>query len=123
MEGKFGWLIKEGHLVKNKKERWFLLKENDFVMYYYHQEDKAHKIDPKGEIHLRDCIITDKGIQSASAFIIKSKFTGGTKDFYIEAKTLQNKINWIKVIFQRPGVQLVPFFFIVFLKQFKNNFF
>jgi len=92
---KEGFLKKQGHVVKNWKTRWFILKNTN--LFYFKK-----KGDPKpiGEIPLEDCIIkriadSDKIKRSCCFELYAPKMN---KTFIIQAADEDEMKNWMKKI-------------------------
>lgn len=95
-EDKCGYLTKEGHIVKNWKKRWFVLKGVDL---YYFENKSAVKL--KGLINLTDVVImsaTIKGISDFGISIIPSKAGSDSKEYLLYAETKKSADSWIKIL-------------------------
>eukprot|EP01114_Cavostelium_apophysatum_P018003 TRINITY_DN5474_c0_g1_i1.p1 TRINITY_DN5474_c0_g1~~TRINITY_DN5474_c0_g1_i1.p1 ORF type:complete len:379 (-),score=114.40 TRINITY_DN5474_c0_g1_i1:36-1172(-) len=95
LPSKSGVLIKEGHIVKNKKKRWFLLPTNSQLMSYYKQKDNPK---PQGVINLQGALLY-VDTENPKVMIIKTKDTA--KVFNLEAEKAEERKNWLDIILLR----------------------
>ena len=90
---KEGFLTKQGHVVKNWKMRWFVLKEDGSLEYFASPKEKT----PLGRIK----ITKDMRIQVNDATKIKPNcflLHCARKPFLLVADTNDAKLEWIKAI-------------------------
>ncbi|XP_053358642.1 pleckstrin-2 [Clarias gariepinus] len=103
---KRGYLVKQGHNVKNWKVRLFVLRSEPGFLHYY--DPSKDEITPVGGISLRGCLISsldDNGIPSG----VKGKVQGNLfkiitqmdRHYFIQAPTHQEKMEWIEAIKQQ----------------------
>ncbi|XP_065153589.1 pleckstrin-2 [Paramisgurnus dabryanus] len=102
---KRGYLLKQGHKVKNWKVRLFVLRAEPAFLHYY--DPSKDDITPVGSIALRGCLVSaldDNGIPSG----VKGKVQGNLfkiitqadTHYYIQAPTDEERMDWIKAIRQ-----------------------
>ncbi|XP_051946628.1 pleckstrin-2-like [Xyrauchen texanus] len=100
---KRGYLLKQGHKVKNWKVRLFVLRVEPGFLHYY--DPSKDDITPVGRISLRGCLVSaldDNGTPSG----VKGKVQGNlfkiiTKTdthYYIQAPTHEESMDWIQAI-------------------------
>ncbi|XP_066536152.1 pleckstrin-2 [Hoplias malabaricus] len=100
---KRGYLLKQGHKVKNWKVRLFVLRAEPGFLHYY--DPSKDDINPAGGFPLRGCLVSsldDNGIPSG----VKGKVQGNLfkiitktdKHYFIQAPTRQEKMEWIEAI-------------------------
>ncbi|XP_062850971.1 pleckstrin-2 [Trichomycterus rosablanca] len=100
---KRGYLVKQGHKVKNWKVRLFVLRSEPGFLHYY--DPSKDDISPTGGFALRGCLVSsldDNGIPSG----VKGKVQGNLfkiitqtdKHYFIQAPTHQEKMEWIEAI-------------------------
>ncbi|KAG9274925.1 pleckstrin-2 [Astyanax mexicanus] len=100
---KRGYLLKQGHKVKNWKVRLFVLRAEPGFLHYY--DPSKDDITPAGGISLRGCLVSsldDNGIPSG----VKGKVQGNLfkiitqtdRHYFIQAPTRQEKMEWIEAI-------------------------
>ncbi|ESO01027.1 hypothetical protein HELRODRAFT_82345, partial [Helobdella robusta] len=89
---KTGFLIKQGGLVKNWKERWVVADSKD-LKYYQREEDFT----PKGTIDLRDCTCCRKTNTLSEAFGKENTFILMTpwRTFLFSAATVTDMESWV----------------------------
>jgi len=95
---KKGFLVKQGHVVKNWKKRYFLLlvprsaMAAGAVLYYYKnpQDDK-----PAGVIQVRGY---DLKISDSAAFIFSLVHPKEARNFNIKAETAEELADWTQAI-------------------------
>eukprot|EP01119_Soliformovum_irregulare_P012251 TRINITY_DN3170_c0_g1_i5.p1 TRINITY_DN3170_c0_g1~~TRINITY_DN3170_c0_g1_i5.p1 ORF type:complete len:692 (-),score=166.49 TRINITY_DN3170_c0_g1_i5:1379-3454(-) len=88
-----GWLVKEGHLVKNWKKRWFVLKDG-FLFYFRTPED----MEPMGIVPLRDGILK-KVPESDKQFCFKlCPKNAVIPPFFVCASDNTDYEEWIRLI-------------------------
>ncbi|KAF7710800.1 pleckstrin-2 [Silurus meridionalis] len=103
---KRGYLIKQGHNVKNWKVRLFVLRSEPGFLHYYNPS--KDDITPVGGFSLRGCLISsldDNGVPSG----VKGKVQGNLfkiitqRDihYFFQAPTHQEKMNWIEALKQQ----------------------
>ena len=88
-----GVLIKQGHVVRNWKERYFLLKE-DLLYYFRSRED----ISPLGVIPLKNSTIENAFRMRTLCFKITPPITSRLQPFFIQAQTKKDFIKWVEVL-------------------------
>ncbi|KAK2896883.1 hypothetical protein Q8A67_011371 [Cirrhinus molitorella] len=102
---KRGYLLKQGHKVKNWKVRLFVLRAEPGFLHYY--DPSKDDITPVGSISLRGCLVSaldDNGIPSG----VKGKVQGNLfkiitqtdTHYYIQAPTHEERMDWIQAIRQ-----------------------
>uniref|UniRef100_A0A8C1BKW8 Pleckstrin 2 n=2 Tax=Cyprinus carpio TaxID=7962 RepID=A0A8C1BKW8_CYPCA len=102
---KRGYLLKQGHKVKNWKVRLFVLRAEPGFLHYY--DPSKDDITPVGSISLRGCLVSaldDNGIPSG----VKGKVQGNLfkiitqmdTHYYIQAPAHEERIDWIQAIRQ-----------------------
>ncbi|KAG7334501.1 hypothetical protein KOW79_002908 [Hemibagrus wyckioides] len=103
---KRGYLVKQGHNVKNWKVRLFVLRSDPGFLHYY--DPSKDDITPAGGFSLRGCLVSsldDNGIPSG----VKGKVQGNLfkiitqtdRHYFIQAPTHQEKMEWINAIKQQ----------------------
>ncbi|TSV02063.1 Pleckstrin-2 [Bagarius yarrelli] len=103
---KRGYLIKQGHNVKNWKVRLFVLRSEPGFLHYY--DPSKDDINPAGGFSLRGCLVSsldDNGVPSG----VKGKVQGNLfkiitqtdRHYFIQAPTHQEKMDWINAIKQQ----------------------
>lgn len=85
---KKGWMLKEGHVVKNWKKRHFVL-ENGVLVYY----EKENNVNEKGRIYVKDYHITYAS-KSPMFNLLANRPTD--KSFALEAADWNDSIAWRK---------------------------
>lgn len=106
---KGGWLIKQGHNVKNWKRRWFVLKDPTLAYYRAPKETKPQGIiildDMEAIIPNDEIVKNQKGreVQFDTSppptdfwFVIKAK----QKEYLIAAETEADMLDWIELLEQ-----------------------
>ncbi|XP_016389006.1 pleckstrin-2-like [Sinocyclocheilus rhinocerous] len=102
---KRGYLLKQGHKVKNWKVRLFVLRAEPGFLHYY--DPSKDDLTPVGSISLRSCLVSaldDNGIPSG----VKGKVQGNlfkiitqtNTHYYIQAPTHEERMDWIQAIRQ-----------------------
>ncbi|XP_056616277.1 pleckstrin-2 [Triplophysa dalaica] len=102
---KRGYLLKQGHKVKNWKVRLFVLRAEPGFLHYY--DPSKDDITPVGSISLRGCLVSaldDNGTPSG----VKGKIQGNLfkiitqmdTHYYIQAPTHEERMDWIQAIRQ-----------------------
>ncbi|KAG9395970.1 PH domain [Carpediemonas membranifera] len=86
---KKGWMTKQGHVVKNWKQRWFVLK-NSMLMYYKSDADTTH---PAGVIDLADA-----AVQPSDKKDHCMELTTKDKVFYISVGSKPELLEWMHTI-------------------------
>ena len=86
-----GWMAKQGHFIKNWKNRWFVLEER-IMRYYARQGDER----PKGTIYLAPGteVDTRTGSHKANSFIVNTPM----KKFSLQAADDDEMEEWIRAI-------------------------
>ncbi|MCJ8731031.1 hypothetical protein PDJAM_G00191440 [Pangasius djambal] len=103
---KRGYLVKQGHNVKNWKVRLFVLRSEPGFLHYY--DPSKDDITPAGGFSLRGCLVSsldDNGVPSG----VKGKVQGNLfkiitqtdRHYFIQAPTHQEKMEWIGAIKQQ----------------------
>eukprot|EP01105_Mastigella_eilhardi_P026448 TRINITY_DN767_c0_g1_i1.p1 TRINITY_DN767_c0_g1~~TRINITY_DN767_c0_g1_i1.p1 ORF type:complete len:532 (+),score=148.28 TRINITY_DN767_c0_g1_i1:123-1598(+) len=89
---KEGQLCKQGHVVKNWKQRWFRLK-NDKLYYFKDKFDEK----PLGDISLASCSLEETSkVGKGNVFLLNSR--QDNKKFFIQATTKQDAEEWMNAI-------------------------
>jgi len=91
--------MKRGNnLIKDWRERWFVLDETH--LHYYKGKDMGHLI---ASIELKDCVasVADKFESKAFCFQISTK---AGRSYWMEATDSKDMMNWINAINSRNGV-------------------
>ena len=83
-----GWLWKQGHVRKNWKWRWFVLKAQ-FLFYYRSKQ----AIQPRGAVPLQSCITETSDLKE---FCIKLQPDPKCEAFYLRAETQEDIMVWYK---------------------------
>ncbi|TRY86806.1 hypothetical protein DNTS_020527, partial [Danionella cerebrum] len=102
---KRGYLLKQGHKVKNWKVRLFVLRAEPGFLHYY--DPSKDEVTPVGSICLRGCLVSsldDNGTPSG----VKKKVQGNLfqiitqmdTHYYIQAPTHEERMDWIQAIRQ-----------------------
>src|SRR3989338_8114685 len=89
---KEGFLTKQGHIVKNWKLRWFVLREDGNFEYFASPSDKT----PKGRLKITGDMkieVHDVPKIKPNSFILQSK-----KPFLLSAETLDSRQSWIRAL-------------------------
>ncbi|XP_077092757.1 pleckstrin-2 [Siphateles boraxobius] len=100
---KRGYLLKQGHKVKNWKVRLFILRAEPGFLHYY--DPSKDDITPVGGISLRGCLVSaldDNGTPSG----VKGKVQGNLfkiitqmeTHYYIQSPTHEERLDWIQAI-------------------------
>lgn len=95
---KEGELKKQGHVVKNWKHRWFVIKK-DTMYYFKSKKDTVRQ--PLGTIPLEDAVLTvtdTKVKNSKKEFLFEVTSTRIDKSFLIQAASQQEMNEWIEAI-------------------------
>jgi len=87
---KEGYLVKQGHIIKSWKKRWFVL-QNDMLFYFESPNDEF----PIDFIQLSGCEIA---IYEQKQFTIKLATTLDPKIFYLSGKSKVEIEQWIQAI-------------------------
>jgi len=103
-----GYLVKEGHKVTNLKHRFFILKSDSSIIYYYKSEQATNE-EPLGTIELKNCEVDDTKFYNFGWFIKTIDDNNKCKPvrYLLKAKTKEDKVNWLKAIRQRHGVKII----------------
>eukprot|EP01094_Clydonella_sp_ATCC50884_P001086 TRINITY_DN10813_c1_g1_i3.p1 TRINITY_DN10813_c1_g1~~TRINITY_DN10813_c1_g1_i3.p1 ORF type:complete len:1472 (+),score=493.47 TRINITY_DN10813_c1_g1_i3:86-4501(+) len=89
-----GYLHKEGHILRNWKERWFLLKDD--MLYYFRTSDEQA---PLGVIPLRDAHITrDIRPSSSEHTICVVPSASQLQPFYLRARNENEFYQWTNAL-------------------------
>ncbi|XP_062379273.1 pleckstrin-2 [Sardina pilchardus] len=102
---KRGFLLKQGHKRKNWKVRLFVLRADPGYLHYY--DPTKDDLNPVGGFCLRGCLVSalnDSGVPSG----VKGKVQGNlfkiitqsNTDYYIQAPSKQEEMDWIEAIKQ-----------------------
>ncbi|KAL6049470.1 Cytohesin 1, partial [Balamuthia mandrillaris] len=89
---KEGWLTKKGHVRKNWKRRWFILRKDTEELLYYKSSKVKPTTTPQGVIDL-GCYLCDL-CNRPKCFQMVSK----GKVFVIEADSVEERNDWMKAI-------------------------
>eukprot|EP00736_Rhodelphis_marinus_P014331 Rmarinus@m.21096 len=114
---KQGWLVKEGHLRKNWKRRWFIL-QGDTLTYYESQENMKK---PKGVINLETCAVNAKtredikqevGTTECMEIVTSERklhfVAEGTTDMQEWVRALKNRITFLNYLKKLRAMCLTP---------------
>eukprot|EP01099_Mayorella_cantabrigiensis_P005420 TRINITY_DN4338_c0_g1_i1.p1 TRINITY_DN4338_c0_g1~~TRINITY_DN4338_c0_g1_i1.p1 ORF type:complete len:257 (-),score=52.59 TRINITY_DN4338_c0_g1_i1:773-1483(-) len=96
---KQGELTKQGHVVKNWKSRWFILKNNK-LFYFKPTSSNTYDLEqPKGMIQLKDCSITKLNRAAGTkGYTLELVSSLDNKTFYISALSEYELDEWIKAL-------------------------
>lgn len=87
-----GWLVKQGHIVKSWKRRWFIL-DNQFLRYYKKEDD----IKCLGELDMTQYSVGPAEIEGTEiSFLFKIYQPGHT--LYLQAADLDEYNTWIQYL-------------------------
>lgn len=86
-----GWLIKQGHIVKSWKKRWFVL-DNEFLRYYKKEDD----VKVLGELKMSQYSVGPAEMEGEGAFLFKVYQPGHT--LYLQASNLDEYNTWIQYL-------------------------
>ncbi|XP_056326693.1 pleckstrin-2 [Danio aesculapii] len=100
---KRGYLLKQGHKVKNWKVRLFVLRAEPGFLHYY--DPSKDDVTPVGSVSLRGCLVSaldDNGTPAG----VKGKVQGNLfkiitqmdTHYYIQAPTHEERMDWIQAI-------------------------
>lgn len=95
---KEGYLVKQGHFVKNWKERWFILQGN---LLFYFKNKPTKEIEPLGIIPLGYCTVEVCNISQPGRkylFEIRNTQLAGEKDYLIQAKSQNEMEEWVQAL-------------------------
>eukprot|EP01130_Rhizamoeba_saxonica_P011706 TRINITY_DN486_c3_g3_i1.p1 TRINITY_DN486_c3_g3~~TRINITY_DN486_c3_g3_i1.p1 ORF type:complete len:484 (-),score=103.57 TRINITY_DN486_c3_g3_i1:38-1447(-) len=91
---KEGHLMKRGHIVRNWKRRWFILKGDK--LYYFRDQRSAESSTPLGVVPLQFSTISrDHNVKKLNCFELVG---GNEKIFYIQAYSPTEMEEWIEAI-------------------------
>uniref|UniRef100_A0AAY4DTA6 Pleckstrin 2 n=1 Tax=Denticeps clupeoides TaxID=299321 RepID=A0AAY4DTA6_9TELE len=103
---KRGYLLKQGHKRKNWKVRLFVLRSDPGYIHYY--DPTKDDIKPAGGFSLRGCLVSsldDSGVPSGVKGNVQGNLfkiiTQADTHYFIQAPTLQEKMDWIEAIRQQ----------------------
>jgi hypothetical protein len=87
------YLLAAGHLIKNWKNRWFLLK-GDMLFYFRSEED----LSPLGAIPLRGAKVTRDTSHEGMQYCLRIMLASATlQPFYLQAANEQDFRDWFDV--------------------------
>lgn len=89
---KEGYLMKEGHQVKNWKKRYFVLTEGKLTYYVEYKEGKY--INEKGKLDLIDYMVMKGFHGNDNRTILLQHNKDKSKDFVLEAHNSDDRILW-----------------------------
>eukprot|EP01122_Echinamoeba_exundans_P008511 TRINITY_DN2831_c0_g1_i1.p1 TRINITY_DN2831_c0_g1~~TRINITY_DN2831_c0_g1_i1.p1 ORF type:complete len:499 (+),score=118.44 TRINITY_DN2831_c0_g1_i1:50-1546(+) len=92
---KEGQLRKQGHVVKNWKDRWFVIK-NDTMYYFKTKKDTVRE--PLGTIPLENCTTNVDNLKIKKPYMFELVSPSIEKTFYIQASTQEDMNSWIEAI-------------------------
>jgi len=89
------WLYKQGHVVKNWKLRYFIVKGE---MLQYYTDDTLAPTKQKGSFSLKDCqLVLDITVEGRDhCFMVKPM--GGLKEYLLSAHSKEEKQAWLDAI-------------------------
>ncbi|KAH7828227.1 putative SH3 domain [Monocercomonoides exilis] len=92
---KEGWLTKQGHLVKNWKRRWFVLR--DGVLYYYGSKSDTKE---KGMHDLRGCEVREAREQTQKPYSFNLYYPSDDKkkQLFVYADSMEEMKDWMAAI-------------------------
>jgi len=90
MPEKQGFLIKQGHIVRNWKKRWFILQGKRL---FYFEDIPSESSQPLGDIPFGNCTVRSVGNPKVFMFEVLNWITG--KDFLLQAESEEDKMSWM----------------------------
>ncbi|KAH7819906.1 putative sesquipedalian [Monocercomonoides exilis] len=90
-----GWLIKQGHVVKNWKKRWFSLRGSS--LFYF---EKPTSLKENGEIPLKGCQVENAREMPDKPFCFHIFYpqAPGQREFYICSENADQMKAWMEAI-------------------------
>ena len=102
---KEGWLMKQGHLVKNWKRRWFVLEWPE-LKYYKNPEDAS----PKGVVLCDEVTLSERlGQERTGKEHCIMVHHPDRKIYYLQAENEGDMMSWVKAIRNERKVGLIDF--------------
>lgn len=92
---KKGYMLKQGHVVKNWKNRFFVLEEGMLTYYESSTANAPYGVNKKGEMSLRDVTVSD-----SKTFVTLSSRGKNGADLVLEIKYPNEREEWIAAIRQ-----------------------
>lgn len=103
---KEGWLVKQGHLIKNWKRRWFVLEYP--LLHYYKTEDTT--VAPRGTIDCGQVTLSETAALERTGkencFMVHHP---DRKIYYLQSEDEADMMSWVKAIRNERKVGLIDF--------------
>ena len=94
---KFGHHLKEGHVVKNWKKRFFVL-EKGHLAYFVDVDKRGVGSEEKGRLRLNEYMLIQGFSGKSQKAILLSHKTDNTKDFLFECGVDEDRMEWESAI-------------------------
>jgi len=92
---KKGYILKQGHVIKNWKNRFFILDEGVLTYYESSTPNAPYGVNKKGELKLNDITVTDN-----KSLVTLSTRGRGAADLVLEIKYPNEREEWVAAIRQ-----------------------